>query len=110
MIHRFCISHTKPLLPESWYDDCIALGDYQTDSAFHVAELDQLWHEARPLAYGAAGTRVVPKAIERLSRTPDHIEICSYRKRLLPYLTGRESRLYPTMRELSFESLNDESG
>src|ERR1700741_116374 len=65
MIHRFCISHKKPVLPESWYDDCISLGDFQSDSVFHVRQLDRFWHEARPIAYGAAGTHVLPVAIER---------------------------------------------
>lgn len=101
MIHRFCVSHTKPLLPESWYDDCIALGDFQPDSAFHVRQLDRFWHEARPIAYGAAGTYVVPIAAERLSDTAEFIEISSYRKRILPSPQGVESQVYPTMRELS---------
>lgn len=101
MIHRFCVSHEKPLLPESWYDDCISLGDFQPDSPLHVRQLDQFWHEARPLAYGSAGTYVLPIAIERSSSNADLIEISSYRKRLLPSPLGRESLVYPTMREFN---------
>lgn len=107
MIHRFCISHEKPLLPESWYDDCIALGDYQPDSQFHVKQLDNFWHEARPLAYGAAGTYVLPTAIERLPVHPELIEISSHRKRILPSSEGVESQSYgyPSLRELSIDDL-----
>lgn len=107
LIHRFCISHEKPLLPESWYDDCIALGDFQPDSQFHVKQLDDFWHEARPLAYGAAGTYVLPIAIERLPGGPELIEISSHRKRILPSPEGVESRSYgyPSMRELKIDDL-----
>lgn len=108
MIHRFCISHKKPLLPESWYDDCIALGDFQPDSPLHVSQLDQFWHEARPLAYGAAGTPVLPIAIERLSSAPNLIEISSCRKRLFPSRVGIEAQAYPTMRELSIGNRREE--
>lgn len=101
MIHRFCISHKKPLLPELWYDDCVSLGDFQTDSAFHVGQLDEYWHQARSIAYGAAGVYVMPIAIERFAGSAELIEISTYRKRTLPSPEGRESRVYPTMRELS---------
>src|SRR6201999_4125720 len=101
MIHRFCISHKKPLLPESWYDDCISLGDFQSDSVFHVKQLDRFWHEARPIAYGAAGTHVLPVAIERFAGAAEFIEISSYRKRILPSPEGIDSPSYPAMRELS---------
>jgi hypothetical protein len=111
MIHRFCISHKKPLLPECWYDDCISLGDFQSDSVFHVRQLDRFWHEARPIAYGAAGTYVLPIAIEKFSGAAEFIEISSYRKRLLPCPEGIESQSfgYPTMRELSFENFGKEA-
>lgn len=111
MIHRFCISHKKPLLPECWYDDCISLGDFQSDSVFHVRQLDRFWHEARPIAYGAAGTYVLPIAIEKFSSAAEFIEISSYRKRLLPCPEGIESQSfgYPTMRELSFENFGKEA-
>ncbi|OBI41721.1 hypothetical protein A5707_06945 [Mycobacterium kyorinense] len=104
MIHRYCVTHEKPLLPDSWYDTCIALGDFEPDSAFHVRQLDQFWHEARPIAYGAAGSHVLPIAIERSSDDAELTEMCAYRKRILPSPEGIESRIYPTMRELS---LND---
>lgn len=104
-LHRFCISHKEPLLPHSWYDDCIALGDFQTDSALHVSQLDQFWHAARPIAYGAAGTYVLPIAIDKFASAAELIEISSYRKRILPSPEGVESQSYgyPTMRELGLE-------
>jgi hypothetical protein len=109
MIHRFCISHKTPLLPESWYDDCIALGDFQTDSALHVRQLDQFWHDARPMIYGSAGTYVLPIAIERFAGAAELIEICSYRKRILPFPEGIESAVYGGMRELSFAGFEKEA-
>jgi hypothetical protein len=109
MIHRFCISHKKPLLPESWYDDCIALGDFQSDSVFHVRQLDRFWHEARPLAYGSAGSCALPIAIERFASDAKFIEISSYRKRVLPSPEGIESQSSPALRELSFENFEKEA-
>lgn len=103
MIRRYCVTHTKPLLPASWYDECIAMGDFQTDSALHVRHLDRFWHEARPVAFGAAGTHALPVALEKLSSDTRLIEISSYRKRILPYPAGVESHRYPTLRELSCE-------
>lgn len=107
MIHRFCISHEKPLLPESWYDDCISLGDFQTDSVFHVKQLDRFWHEARPIAYGAAGTAVLPIAIERFANDAKFIEISSHRKRILPSPEGKQTILY--QRDLNLTDLGKET-
>ncbi|OBG17987.1 hypothetical protein A5765_05175 [Mycolicibacterium celeriflavum] len=104
MIDRYCISHKRPLLPAGWYDHCIALGDFQPDSVFHVSHLDQFWHEARPIAYGAAGTYVLPIAIQRFSGDADFIEVSNYRKRILPSREGVEAYKYPTLRELDVES------
>lgn len=100
MIHRYCISHKKPLLPDSWYDHCISLGEFAPESALHVRNLDHFWHEARPIAYGAAGSYVVPIAVDRFSRDADIIEISSCRKRVLRQPTGDESKIFPTLREL----------
>lgn len=105
MTHRFCITHAEPLLPDSWYDDCIALGEFQAHSQFHVAQLDRFWHEARPLAYGAAGSHVLPVAVGQLRSDVRLIELSSYRKRVLPSPEGIEAPSYPTMRELSLRSL-----
>lgn len=109
MIHRFCISHEKPLLPESWYDDCISLGDYQPDSPSHVRQLDQFWHEARPIAYGTAGTNVLPIAIERFATAATLIEICSHRKRMLPSPEGVESEVVSGCRELRFGNFEEKA-
>ncbi|MCV7298521.1 hypothetical protein H7J93_02580 [Mycobacterium barrassiae] len=109
MIHRFCISHEKPLLPESWYDVCISLGDYQPDSVSHVRQLDQFWHEARPIAYGTAGTNVLPIAIERFASAATLIEICSHRKRVLASSEGIESELVSGCRELRFGDFEEKA-
>ena len=102
-IHRYCVTHTQPVLPAAWYDDCVALGDFEPDSPLHVSRLDPYWHDARPIAYGAAGSYVVPIAIERLSPDVDLIEICSYRKRMLPQAIGVSAVNYPHMRLETFD-------
>ena len=99
-IYRFCISHERPLLPADWYDSCVALGEFRRDSAFHVNQFDPFWDQARPIAYGAAGSHVIPIAIARYAGEAEFIEISSYRKRILPLPLGVESQSYPTMREL----------
>jgi tetratricopeptide (TPR) repeat protein len=110
-IHRFCITHTTPLLPENWYDDCIALGEYQPDSASHVSRLDRFWHEARPIAYAAAGTYVLPIAIERFADTADLIEISYHRKKILLSPEGIQSPMYPApaYRELTVDECREKS-
>jgi hypothetical protein len=108
MIHRFCISHKTPLLPESWYDDCIPVGDFQRDSAFHVSQFDRFWHEARPFAYSSAGAYVLPIALERFAKDATLIEISTCRKRILPSPEGIESE-FPPLRELSLENFEKEA-
>ena len=107
MIHRYCISHERPLLPDDWYDHCISLGDFQPESAFHVKHLDRFWHEARPIAYGAAGTHVLPIAIQRSAASAEFIEVSTYRKRILPRPEGAESYRFPTLRELNLENFGN---
>ena len=99
-IHRFCIAHTTPLIPETWYDTCIALGDYQTDSVSHISQLDQYWHEAYPVSYGAAGSYALPAAIEKFAPHADLIEISFHRKRILISPEGKAG-FYPGTRELT---------
>lgn len=105
MIHRYCITHAKPQLPDSWYDRCIALGEFQPDSDCHVRQLDRYWHAARPIAYGAAGSYVLPIAIRKHSQHADLIEICSFRKRILPYPAGVEAQIFPSLRELDLDAV-----
>jgi hypothetical protein len=107
-IHRFCIAHTKPLIPETWYDDCLSLGNYQPDSVSHVSQLDQFWHEARPIAYGSAGTYVLPIAIEKFADAADLIEISYHRKRILLSPEGRPGR-YHRSRELGVEECREKA-
>lgn len=89
------------MLPVDWYDSSISLGEYQTQSEFHISRLDTFWHEARPVAYGAAGMHALPQAIAKLPAEIQLIEISSYRKRILPLEAGRLSRTYLSMRELT---------
>ncbi|ODQ95678.1 hypothetical protein [Mycolicibacterium holsaticum] len=109
MIRRYCITHEKPLLPESWYDECIALGGFRPDSALHVRNLDSFWHEARPVAFGAAGSYVLPIALEKVPGDVELVEISSYRKRILPFPEGTESVRYPTLRQLNCDRVEREA-
>ena len=79
----FCISHATPVVPERFYTDIVALGDYGRDLPWHISKIDQFWHEARPLAYSSAGLFAIPKILQS---TPDAkvIGICSYRKVIFP--------------------------
>ncbi|WP_131829171.1 hypothetical protein [Mycobacterium numidiamassiliense] len=61
------------------------------------------------MIYGSAGTYVLPIAIERFADDAKLIEICSYRKRILPSSEGRESVVYGGMRELSFGKFQKEA-
>lgn len=106
-IARFCISHEEPLLPQSWFDYCISLGDYQCDSVGHISKLDKFWHEARPIAYGAAGMHALPAAVAKFAPVVDLVEISCYRKRILRSPEGRPSKLYMTMQELSPETASE---
>ncbi|MEZ0353309.1 hypothetical protein [Mycobacterium sp. pR1184] len=54
------------------------------------------------MIYGSAGTYVLPIAIEKFAGASELIEICSYRKRILPSPEGIESAVYGGMRELDF--------
>ncbi len=101
VIHRFCITHERPLIPESWYDTCISLGDFDPDSEFHVRQLDVYWHEARSISYGAAGSYVLPIAIGRIAPDAQYIEYSAYRKRILPAPVGIQSPAYIVMREMT---------
>lgn len=107
-INRFCISHAKPLIPRCWFDHCISLGDYCGESDLHIKNIDSFWHDARSRSYGAAGTYILPKIIRKLPKDISHIEISSYRKRVLNIKVGVESSSYPTMRELSSISAHSE--
>ena len=79
----YCISHLEPVVPERFFTDVIALGDYRQDSPLHVSKLDQFWHDARPVAYSSAGLAVLPQVVEATS-SAGVIGICSYRKIILP--------------------------
>jgi len=90
-IPRFCVTHKQPMLPRSWYDYPIALGKYLPESPFHISKLDPFWDEARPIAYGAAGSYGVPAALSRYPSTAPLIEISTFRKRCLPTALGVDS-------------------
>ncbi|WP_139335150.1 hypothetical protein [Mycobacterium sp. GA-1841] len=45
----------------------------------------------------------MPIAIRKFSPQADLIEICSFRKRILPYPAGVEAKIFPTLREFDLE-------
>jgi len=88
-VPRFCVTHKEPMLPRSWYDYPLALGEYLPESPFHISKLDPFWDAARPIAYGAAGSFGVPAALSRYPSTAPLVEISTFRKRCLPTKEGR---------------------
>ena len=58
----FCISHEPPLVPHDLFDYTIGIGDYRPTRGAHISDLDPFWDRMRPLAYGAAGNYVIPRA------------------------------------------------
>ncbi|MEI6712573.1 MAG: hypothetical protein WCO60_02405 [Verrucomicrobiota bacterium] len=79
----YCISHVQPVVPERFYTDVVALGEYGRDLPCHVSKVDSFWDEARPVAFSSAGLAVIPKIVEA-SSTASVVGICSYRKIILP--------------------------
>lgn len=101
---RFCISHQQPLLPRGLYDICVALGTFNLDDPWHISRLDPYWHGRRPLAYGAAGSYALPKALARLgSALPSRITITSYRKCVSSHPLGKPSAAFSAVREVPLE-------
>lgn len=109
MIHRFCVCHRQPLLPDSWYDDCLPIGNFRPGSRCQVSQREPFW-----LGTGVAASRKLvlasgdceaahrlPSAIEQYAPSADLIELSSYRKRIFPSPQGRESPVFPTLRELT---------
>lgn len=101
-ILRYCVTHANPLLPSSWYDKKICLGDFEKESDLHVSNLSIFWHESRPLCYGAAGSYCIPLAVKKASNKIKIIEISSFRKKILSSEIGKASQTYEGMRELTF--------
>ncbi|RTL29035.1 MAG: hypothetical protein EKK49_14990 [Rhodocyclaceae bacterium] len=99
-ITRYCISHAEPMLPPYWFDDAIALGEYEEESPLHISRLHNFWHKNRSLSFGAAGSYALPRALEQLPPEYQLVGICSYRKAILRRPLGRPSESYPTMREM----------
>lgn len=109
MIHRFCVCHRQPLIPDSWYDDCLPIGNFRPGSRCQVPQREPFW-----LGTGVAASRRLvlasgdceaahrlPSAIEQCAPSADLIELSSYRKRIFPSPEGRESPVFPTLRELT---------
>ena len=55
----------------------------------------------RPVAYGAAGNYVIPRAIDLEAHTPDLTGVFSHRKIVVRSSIGRKAPKYPVYREVS---------
>lgn len=97
----YCVSHDAPLVPPGLFDYAIGLGDYRPDRGTHISQLDEFWDNARPVAYGAAGNYVIPRAIARDSLHAELTGIFSHRKIVVRNSIGREAAKYPVYREVS---------
>ena len=97
----FCITHEPPLVPRHLYQHSIGIGDYRPADGTHIIELDQFWHDARPLSYGAAGNYVIPQAVERTGIKAELTGVFSHRKVIVRHSAGRPAAKYPVYREIS---------
>jgi hypothetical protein len=95
----YCVTHAPAQLPPALVDFTIGLGQHNPISGASIAELDSYWHERRPVAYGAAGSYAIPRAIDEYQDRSDLIGICTHRKIVIRDSIGRESTLAPPMRE-----------
>src|SRR5271168_2430798 len=95
----YCVTHEPALIPPALVDYTIGLGQHTPDLGASIARLDSYWHERRPVAYGAAGSYAIPRAIERDQDNSELIGICTHRKIVLRRPIGRESSVLPPMRE-----------
>lgn len=105
-LKNYCISHEPPLLPEKFFDYAIGLGSYRPTRGVHISQLDSYWDLNRPIAYGAAGSYVLPLVSALAGNQTDLTGICSRRKIVLRRPIGREAPNYPTMRETTTAELS----
>jgi hypothetical protein len=106
----YCVTHAAPLVPESFIDFTIGLGSYLPVSGASIAQLDTYWHERRPVAYGAAGSYVLARAMQQAGDAGHLVGICSHRKIVVRDPIGRQSRLIAPMREAEAAELLALSG
>jgi len=99
----FCVSHETPLVPEHQYDYVIGVGDYRPKKGSHISTLDPFWDRMRPVAYGAAGNYVIPRAIEIEKPKAPLTGVFSHRKIVVRTTVGREAVNNPVYREISIE-------
>lgn len=97
----FCVSHEPPLVPHDLFDYTIGIGDYRPLRGAHISDLDPFWDRMRPIAYGAAGNYVIPRAIESDSAVSELTGVISHRKLVVRTLIGRKAPKYPVYREIS---------
>jgi tetratricopeptide (TPR) repeat protein len=100
-LRSFCVSHEPPLVPEHLFDYAIGIGEYRPKRGAHVSELDPFWDRMRPLAYGAAGNYVIPRAIAKKSPAPELTGVISHRKIVVRNPIGRVAAKYGVYREIS---------
>lgn len=95
-----CITHKAPIICNSFYDLVIGLGDHDKTSRYHISALDPFWHNARPVAYSAAGSYAIEDALRIAKAEPQIVGIVSQRKFLCRQPIGRSAPYYPALREV----------
>ena len=103
---NYCISHEPPLLPGRFLDAIVGLGTYRPDRGVHISQVDPYWDAQRPIAFGAAGTYVMPRVIADNGDRTDQTGLCSFRKMVVRSPIGREAAIYPGMREASAQEMS----
>jgi hypothetical protein len=95
----YCVTHAPAMIPASLVDFTIGLGRHVPEVGSSISRLDAYWHEKRPVAFGAAGSYVIPRAMAEAQDRSDLIGICTHRKIVTRMPLGRVSGLIPPMRE-----------
>ena len=100
----FCVAHESPLAPEKLFDFAIGIGEYHPARGKHVSALDPFWDRMRPIAYGAAGNYVIPRAIDEKMPAAELTGVFSHRKIVVRSPIGQQAAKYPVYREISLST------
>src|ERR1700735_1179229 len=100
----FCVAHESPLAPEKLFDSPIGIGEYRPARGKHVSALDPFWDRMRPVAYGAAGNYVIPRAIDEKMPAAELTGVFSHRKIVVRSPIGQQAAKYPVYREISLST------
>jgi hypothetical protein len=101
-LRTYCVTHEAPLVPDHLADYIVGIGDHRPKRGAHISALDPFWDRMRPYSYGAAGSYVIPQAIDAAGAA-DLTGICSYRKMVVRTTIGKPAEVLPFLYEISID-------